>query len=307
MQVWQAVKETRKSLLSTTIKPTCTEDDTLLADDYIVENGKNLLEKLKLDKNATVHLSKKPTLKSLEAGVQMFTYLNYCPLPTSLAFYDDLFRSASSKNILLALTNIVKTSYNADKIISNKIFIKVMELLQLSLYKDIDYVTKMENTMNKNNVSSFENLKLLGLIFFCCYGNLRIFNITILGSKKILKLTNHPVHIIDDDGQFSPTALIPFCEFSGNMSAMGVKIDLMETPVCNSFKAKIVRDQLCYTVDPNKFMKSSELSLALFISYNEDRHWSGSRKVDDAIENNDNFIILETIGMVCIMPFHEIF
>ena len=91
------------------------------------------------------------------------------------------------------------------------------------------------------------------------------------------------------------------------MSAMGVKIDLMETPVCKSFKAKIVRDQLCYTVDPNEFMKSSELSLALFISYNEDRHWSDSRKVDDAIENNDNFIILETIGMVFIMPFHEIF
>ena len=56
-------------------------------------------------------------------------------------------------------------------------------------------------------------------------------------------------HIIEEDVQ---TAMIPFCEFGGNMSVMGVKIDQFDVPVCNSFRPKIVQDQLCYTVDPNE-------------------------------------------------------
>ena len=32
------------------------------------------------------------------------------------------------------------------------------------------------------------------------------------------------------------------------MSAMGVKIDKFDVPVCNSFQAKILNDQLCYEV-----------------------------------------------------------
>ena len=67
------------------------------------------------------------------------------------------------------------------------------------------------------------------------------------------------------------TALIPFCEFSGNMSVMGVKIDQFDVPVCRSFKAILYKDQLCYTVDPNRFRESfdkkEQLSLTLAIVY----------------------------------------
>ena len=55
------------------------------------------------------------------------------------------------------------------------------------------------------------------------------------------------------------------------MSVMGVKIDQFDVPVCNSFRPKIIRDQLCYTVDPSKYKDKitlkQELSLALFINY----------------------------------------
>ena len=73
-----------------------------------------------------------------------------------------------------------------------------------------------------------------------------------LGLKKLQGVTNHPVHIQMEDGILSPTALIPFCEFGGNMSVMGVKIDQFDVPVCKSFRPKIIQDQLCYTVDPNE-------------------------------------------------------
>ena len=104
---------------------------------------------------------------------------------------------------------------------------------------------------------------------------------------------NHPVHIKEDDGELYPTALIPFCEFGGNMSVMGVKIDLIDVPVCNSFRPKIIRDQLCYTVDPNEYKDKidlkGDLSLSLFIHYNEDRE-------DADTQIQEYFITVNTIG-----------
>ena len=78
----------------------------------------------------------------------------------------------------------------------------------------------------------------------------------------------------------SPSSFIPFCEFGGNMSALGVKIDQFDVPVCNSFQAKILNDQLCYEVDPNFYVKSVvtksdlKLGLTLLLDYNEDRQTS---------------------------------
>ena len=62
------------------------------------------------------------------------------------------------------------------------------------------------------------------------------------------------------------------------MSAMGVKIDHFDVPVCNSFQAKVLNDQLCYEVDPNKFKNFStvdelrkRLELKIYVDINEDR------------------------------------
>ena len=119
----------------------------------------------------------------------------------------------------------------------------------------------------------------------------------LLGSKYIQKVTNHPIHIIDQDGVLNPTALIPFCDFGGNMSVMGVKIDMFDVPVCYSFRPKIIRDQLCYTVDPSKYNDKTnlkqELSLALFINYNEDKQIVLEKS---ETKPEDDIIIIETIG-----------
>ena len=114
-------------------------------------------------------------------------------------------------------------------------------------------------------------------------------------------MTNHPVHIVDVDGNLSPTALIPFCEFGGNMSVMGTKIDPFNVPVCNSFRPKILQEQLCYTVDPNMYKryvdeKNVELSLGLFINYNEDRELSLENDKISLSDDENYIIIVETIG-----------
>ena len=124
-------------------------------------------------------------------------------------------------------------------------------------------------------------------------------------------IINHPVHIITSDNQLSPSAFIPFCDFGGNMSAMGVKIDLFDVPVCSSFQAKVLNDQLCYQVDLNMFSndieKDLEIGFNFLMDYNEDRHVTieqNMKKKELGLGNNiaasdqnqHAFVYLNTIG-----------
>ena len=114
-----------------------------------------------------------------------------------------------------------------------------------------------------------------------------------LSRLKIAQVTNHPAHI---RSKFS-TALIPYCEFCGNMPVMGEENDQFDVPVCNSFRPKIIGDQLCYTVDPNEYKDKvnleGDISLTLFIHYNEDRQME-----DGSGEDEHEEIIINTIGII---------
>ena len=127
-------------------------------------------------------------------------------------------------------------------------------------------------------------------------------------NKLIHHVSNHPVHIIDDNGNLSPTALIPFCDFGANMSLMGTKIDAFDFPVCNSFQPRILNDQLCYEVDPNEYRTGAEeelhLGLALLIDYNEERHLDVSTKevYDDRKLTYEAYDIAEDLKNAMIMP-----
>ena len=96
---------------------------------------------------------------------------------------------------------------------------------------------------------------------------------------------------------------MPFCEFAGIFNTVGENFGLSDVPVCNSFKAKVVEDQLCYTVDPNRYMKISrfkpkELSLTLYINYNEDREMHKNA-------SSENSIIVGTIGNAYFFHFSK--
>ena len=105
--------------------------------------------------------------------------------------------------------------------------------------------------------------------------------------------TQQVPHIINDENGMTNSAMIPFCEFGGNMSVMGIKMDQFDVPVCNSFRPIIVLDQLCYQVDPNEYKDKidlkGDLSLTLFINYNEDRE-------DADTQIQEYFITVNTIG-----------
>ena len=104
-------------------------------------------------------------------------------------------------------------------------------------------------------------------------------------------------HISNNEENEVKTALIPFCEFGGSMSAMGVKIDQFDVPVCNSFRPKMIMDQLCFQVDPNEYkhnidLKGGDISLSLFVHYNDDR------QMEDIDYSQEPFITVNTIGNI---------
>ena len=133
-------------------------------------------------------------------------------------------------------------------------------------------------------------------------------NTTHFEDQLIQQISNHPVHLIDSEGNLSPTALIPFCEFGGSMSSLGVKIKEFDVPICTSFEPVIFKKQLCYQIDVNKYRKGikKEAGLALLVDFNEERHLSlndEKNPVTDkqmiTLSNEDSgtdFVYLNTLG-----------
>ena len=89
-------------------------------------------------------------------------------------------------------------------------------------------------------------------------------------------MSNHPVHILNNKGEFSPSSFIPFCSFGKTF--IGVN-DEFYIPVCNIFKPRNYFDQLCYEANlqelkerkDEKLTKQLEMGLTLILDYNEER------------------------------------
>ena len=98
------------------------------------------------------------------------------------------------------------------------------------------------------------------------------------------------------------------------MSAMGVKIDQFDVPVCKSFEARILNDQLCYEVDLKKFSdennirKKLKLGFNFLLDYNEDRQvtldqvihkksFSLANSFDESDRGHHAIVYLDTIGI----------
>ena len=79
---------------------------------------------------------------------------------------------------------------------------------------------------------------------------------------------------------------------------MGRRISQFDVPVCDSFQTKILNDQLCYTVDPNKFKEETlENSLTFYVDTNIDRQYPNKVQLDE--HNKKEFTIyLDTLGKI---------
>ena len=90
-------------------------------------------------------------------------------------------------------------------------------------------------------------------------------------------VSNHPVHILNEKGEFSPSSFIPFCSFGQDF--IGINIKEFKVPACDIFKPRNYLDQLCYETDlqdlkdsnSQKFRDQLEMGLTLLLDYNEER------------------------------------
>ena len=122
-------------------------------------------------------------------------------------------------------------------------------------------------------------------------------------------VSNHPVHILNDEGKFSPSSFIPFCSFGEEF--IGARTQEFETPVCNIFRPRIYLNQLCYETnlqdlkDSQKIGKQLEKGLTLILDYNEERQnynimeQNESQTMKELYPDNDDVsIFLDTISLL---------
>ena len=87
------------------------------------------------------------------------------------------------------------------------------------------------------------------------------------------------MHILNPDGDYSPSAFIPFCIFGNNMNNLGQKIDDFDVPVCNVFVATNWNDRVCYELDLNLLKHKDDINnqlkdgLLLVLDFNEERQF----------------------------------
>ena len=122
-------------------------------------------------------------------------------------------------------------------------------------------------------------------------------------------MSNHPVHILNDERKFSPSSFIPFCYFGEEF--IGARVNEFKTPVCNIFRPRIYLNQLCYETnlqairDSQKIEKKLESGLTLVLDYNEERQYynsvqkNKSQAKEETYQNNDDVsIYLDTISLL---------
>ena len=168
--VWKLVKETRKSFLSQNNDPECQDLDTLLSDSYIKGNIDIVEEKLKLD--TKIDTNKNVHDETLQAAAKMFTYLNYCP-PKLSSFIKNLITTGTPRDIILGLTNTRMTLWGDQRKLFDKIFIQVMNKLNLKQYETIQIITKgkcyIENAIfgNCGKQLNSTDINTLGTLHTC--------------------------------------------------------------------------------------------------------------------------------------------
>ena len=253
-EFWQIIKGLKKKFIETYDKNRnyCER----MRRSHLTEIDMNSLMKIVEEHfglNSSQEIYPNVTETTLNEAGKMYLYLFLCPLNImdSMYAFKSIVKNSELKTSLLSLHRILKYSEDTElKFLAETILNKIQTILpfkwhQLELWAKGNV---MENTLRPSSIEG--------------------------------QTTNHPVHILTEEGTVSPSAFIPFCELAGNMSIVGVMLDMFDVPVCNSFKAKILNDQLCYEIDVNQYIDEknvkmvNKIGLTMILDYNEERQIS---------------------------------
>ena len=298
-EIWDAVKKIKQDTSIHTDCSAVVATNVMYAPNFLLPQVKAVEQILNMVSSELI--LENITSEDLKNGAEMFIYLNYCPgnLKSWFVFYKDLFQNQSPAQIMLTLNRMMKVATTPRNKFFKNLAHKLLEKTT-SYFRSHSHRTRNASLITEKGIGkNISTTKVLNLQ-------------NCLDLPKI----NHPVHIITKDNQISPSALIPFCDFGGDMSSVGVKIDQFDVPVCNSFQAKILNDQLCYEVDLNLYSNRdniiNELKVGFYflMDYNEDRQLmisedfmgetdkklSLARSIAESQLSSNAIIYLDTVG-----------
>ena len=112
-----------------------------LVDNILFENIMNVLQE-KVQMNTTIEPLENVTQETLETATEMFTYLFSCPPKEIISFYKHLLNTGTPKDIMIAMSNILRISQNAARESSYRIFIEAMTKMNLNQYGKNDIHTE---------------------------------------------------------------------------------------------------------------------------------------------------------------------
>jgi hypothetical protein len=137
--------------------------------------------------------------------------------------------------------------------------------------------------------------------------NLSATHFILLDNQALASISNHPPHIIDQNGVINPSAFIPFCYFGEQ--ALGEKIPNFSEPVCTLTVPINIDGQLCYSIDVNDALIKNTIlhgennALHFYLDYFEEKStWIDAKEnknqgFKEAIDKaKDAKIIIETIA-----------
>ena len=127
--IWIIIKQVRKNYLSHNDDLECPKWEHKIAYNDIKTNIDYVEAHLRA-KSTDYDSHENITEDILQIGAEMFTYLNFCPPKKLLQFYKELLLQRSTKDLILAMTNIMKTRRNAEKSSATKIWSKISQKLK---------------------------------------------------------------------------------------------------------------------------------------------------------------------------------
>ena len=109
-------------------------------------------------------------------------------------------------------------------------------------------------------------------------------------------LTNHPVHLFNDNYRELPSALIPFCAFGTDMKIVGKTFNNFSFPVCDSFRPTLLKGKACYKLEVTPEMQTKvgiEGGLTLMVDQSKEKSVAPSSSNKNTVEEKTSIRLIE--------------
>ena len=195
-----------------------------------------------------------------KSGFSMFVHLAYCPDPLTKSwakFYEQTLADSPVRSIVEKVAAATRLKRDSGRLLTMEEGLlsglrRMIPLKVGSLALTLSTAEQLEESLHLPMLAPYRPTILTCLNEGSCKDlEKEVENLT----RKDLRRANHPAHIIDEEGNLSSSAFIPFCAFAGDMSVVGSPVEGFSLPVCTIFRPRDVEGQLCFSTNLSSIEK----------------------------------------------------